>query len=123
MVVSFFIAIFVIEIKTTITTMTQKVYILRCDWYVCGESGHDNIAVYNNKPSAIKALKNFVENEKDISLTDFFYNGELLNMDNVDDLEVRDDYFLFTTKCGEYNIEVSIEVFDVTPLEFAVKHK
>lgn len=97
--------------------MTQKIYILRCDWYVCGESGHDTIAVYNNKLNAIKALKNFVENEKATSLTDFFNNGELIDMYDVDDLEVRlevrDDYFLFISKCGEYNIEVYIDDFDM----------
>ena len=93
--------------------MTQKVYIIRCDWQVCGDSGHDNIAVYNNKPNAIKALKNFVENEKQTSLAEFFADSNLISYDNVDDYEVRDDYFLFTTKCGEYIIEVSIENFDM----------
>lgn len=93
--------------------MTKKVYILRCDWCVCGDSGYDNVAVYDNKLSAIKALKNYVKNEKVTSLADFFSNEELISNNNVDDYEVRDDYFLFTTKCGEYNIEVSIESFDI----------
>lgn len=91
----------------------MKVYILRCDWYVCGDSGHDTIAVYNNKLNAIKALKNFVENEKTTTLANFFNDKGLIDIHNVDDLEVRDDYFLFTTKCGEYNIEVSIDIFDM----------
>ena len=93
--------------------MTQKVYILRCDWIICGDSGHDNIAVYSDKESACKALQNFVENEKTTSLTDFFSNGELIDKTNVDDYEVREDYFLFTTKCGEWILEVSIESFDL----------
>jgi hypothetical protein len=93
--------------------MEQKVFILRCDWCICGDSGHDNIAVYSNKESACKALQNFVENEKMSSLTDFFSNGELIDKTNVDDYEVREDYFLFTTKCGEWISEVSIEKFDL----------
>ena len=93
--------------------MTKKVYILRCDWYVCGDSGYDNVAVYDDKLNACKALKNFVKNEKATSLVDFFSNEELISNDNVDDYEERKDYFLFTTKCGEYNIEVSIESFDM----------
>ena len=93
--------------------MTKKVYILRCDWYVCGDSGHDNVGVYDNKSIACKALENYVDNEKSTSLTDFFSNGELISNVNVDDYEERKDYFLFTTKCGEYNIEVSIESFDM----------
>jgi hypothetical protein len=47
------------------------------------------------------------------SLTDFFSNGELIDKTNVDDYEVREDYFLFTTKCGEWILEVSIEDFDL----------
>lgn len=94
--------------------MEKKVFILRCDWVVCGDSGHDNIAVYSNKESACKALQNFVENEKTTSgLTNFFSNGELIDKTNVDDYEVREDYFLFTTKCGEWIVEVSIEDFDL----------
>jgi hypothetical protein len=58
-------------------------------------------------------LQNFVENEKITSLTDFFSNGELIDKTNVDDYEVREDYFLFTTKCGEWILEVSIEKFDL----------
>ena len=91
----------------------MKIYILRCDWYVCGDSGHDTIAVYNNKLNAIKALKNFVENEKATTLANFFNDKGLLDICDVDDLEVRDDYFLFRTKCGEYNIEVYIDDFNM----------
>ena len=93
--------------------MEKKVFILRCDWNICGDSGHDNIAVYSNKESACKALQNFVENEKTTSLTNFISNGELIDKTNVDDYEVREDYFLFTTKCGEWILEVSIEDFDL----------
>lgn len=93
--------------------MEKKVFILRCDWCICGDSGHDNIAVYSNKESACKALQNYVENEKISSLDVFFENGELLDKHNVDDYEVREDYFLFTTKCGEWILEVSIECFDL----------
>jgi hypothetical protein len=93
--------------------MEKKVFIFRCDWVICGDSGHDNIAVYSNKESACKALRNFVENEKTTSLSDFFSNGELIDKSNVDDYEVREDYFLFTTKCGEWILEVSIEDFDL----------
>lgn len=93
--------------------MEKKVFILRCDWIICGDSGHDNIAVYSNKEDACKALQSYVENEKATSLTDFFSNGELIDKTNVDDYEVREDYFLFTTKCGEWILEVSIENFDL----------
>lgn len=93
--------------------MEKKVFILRYDWAINGESGFDNIAVYSDKESACKALQNFVENEKITSLTDFFSNGELIDKTNVDDYEVREDYFLFTTKCGEWILEVSIEEFDL----------
>jgi hypothetical protein len=94
--------------------MAQKVYILRCDWIICGDSGHDNIAVYSNKESACKALQSYVENEKATSLNNFFSNGELIaNKTYIDDYEVREDYFLFTTKCGEWILEVSIEEFDL----------
>ena len=93
--------------------MEKKVFILRCDWNICGDSGHDNIAVYSNKESACKALQSYVENEKATSLNDFFSNGELIDNTNVDDYEVREDYCLFTTKCGEWILEVSIEEFDL----------
>ena len=93
--------------------MEKKVFILRCDWNICGDSGHDNIAVYSNKESACKALQSYVENEKATSLNDFFSNRELIDKTNVDDYEVREDYFLFTTKCGEWILEVSIEEFDL----------
>ena len=93
--------------------MTKKVYILRCNWYICLEGDHDNVAVYDNKLSACKALKKYVDNEKSTVLTDFFSNGELISNNYVDDYEERDDYFFFTTKCGEYNIKVYIESFDM----------
>lgn len=93
--------------------MEKKVFILRCDWNIWGDSGHDNIAVYSNKKDACKALHSYVENEKATSLNNFFSNGELINNTNVDDYEVREDYFLFTTKCGEWILEVSIEDFDL----------
>lgn len=94
--------------------MVQKIYILRCDWIICGDSGHDNIAVYSDKESACKALQSYVENEKATSLNNFFSNGELIgSKTNIDDYEVREDYFLFTTKCGEWILEVSIEEFDL----------
>ena len=94
--------------------MEKKVFILRCDWIICGDSGHDNIAVYSDKESACKALQSYVENEKATSLNNFFSNGELIgSKTNIDDYEVREDYFLFTTKCGEWILEVSIEEFDL----------
>ena len=94
--------------------MEKKVFILRCDWNIWGDSGHDNIAVYSNKEDACKALQSYVENEKATSLNNFFSNGELIgSKTNIDDYEVREDYFLFTTKCGEWILEVSIESFDL----------
>ena len=93
--------------------MEKCVFILRCDWAICGDSGHDNIAVYSNAEDACKALQNYVEKEKATSLSNFFSNGELIDKSNIDDYEVREDYFLFTTKCGEWILEVSIEYFDL----------
>lgn len=94
--------------------MEKKVFILRCDWNIWGDSGHNNIAVYSNKEDACKALQSYVENEKATSLNNFFSNGELIDSKtNIDDYEVREDYFLFTTKCGEWILEVSIECFDL----------
>lgn len=94
--------------------MEKKVFILRCDWNIWSDSGHNNIAVYSNKEDACKALQSYVENEKATSLNNFFSNGELIeNKTNIDDYVVKEDYFLFTTKCGEWILEVSIEEFDL----------
>ena len=48
--------------------MEKSVFILRCDWAICGDSGHDNIAVYSNAEDACKALQNYVERESNKSI-------------------------------------------------------
>lgn len=93
--------------------MEKKVFILRYDWAINGESGFDNIAVYSNKESACQELQSFVADKKKTALADFFSNGELVNTNEVENYECGDDYFVFTTLCGEYDVKVYIDTFDV----------
>lgn len=97
--------------------MEKKVFILRSVWQVCGDSGNDIVGVYSSQELAEKTLKSFVIDDLSPSLTDFFNvtDGELVltHEDEADDYEVREDYFLFTDKTGDYIVEVSIEEFEI----------
>lgn len=91
--------------------MNKHIFILRCDWNICGDTGHDNVAVFSDENEAIDALHSYVDNEKTDTLREFFLNGVLRAGVECDDYEERNNYFLFTTKDGEWYIEVYLECF------------
>jgi hypothetical protein len=87
----------------------KQVLILRCDWNICGDTGHDIIGAYSSYESACRDLKVFVDNEKRTSLETYFDNGVIKNNIGIDDYEDKDNYFEFYTTDGEWFIEVYIE--------------
>ena len=91
----------------------SQVFVLRCDWNICGDTGADIVSVCSSYESACRDLKTFVNNEKQTSLEVFFANGVIKNNISIDDYEDKDNYFLFTTKDGEWYIEVYIECIEV----------
>lgn len=91
----------------------SQVFILRCDWNIWGDTGHDIVGVYSSYESACRDLAVFVDNEKRTSLEIYFNNGVIKNNIGIDDYEDKDNYFLFTTKDGEWCIEVYIECISI----------
>lgn len=91
----------------------SKVFVLRCDWNIWGDTGHDIVGAYSSYESACRDLKVFVDNEKRTSLETYFTNGIINSNIGIDDYEDKDNYFQFYTKDGEWFIEVYIECISV----------
>ena len=91
----------------------KQVFILRCDWNIWGDTGHDIVGAYSSYESACRDLKVFVDNEKRTSLETYFTNGVIKNNIGIDSYEDKDNYFEFYTKDGEWFIEVYIECISI----------
>lgn len=91
----------------------SKVFVLRCDWNIWGDTGHDIVGAYSSYESACRDLKVFVDNEKRTSLETYFTNGIINSNIGIEDYEDKDNYFQFYTKDGEWFIEVYIECISV----------
>jgi hypothetical protein len=87
----------------------KQVFILRCDWNIWGDTGHDIVGAYSSYESACRDLRVFVDNEKRTSLGIFFTDGVINRNDGIEDYEDKDNYFEFYTTDGEWFIEVYIE--------------
>jgi hypothetical protein len=91
----------------------RQVFILRCDWNIWGDTGHDIVGAYSSYESACRDLKVFVDNEKQTSLEIFFTDGVINGNKGIEDYEDKDNYFEFYTKDGEWFIEVYIECISI----------
>jgi hypothetical protein len=91
----------------------KQVFILRCDWNIWGDTGHDIVGAYSSYESACRDLKVFVDNEKRTSLGIYFTDGVINGYEGIDDYEDKDNYFEFYTKDGEWFIEVYIECISI----------
>lgn len=91
----------------------KQVFILRCDWNIWGDTGHDIVGAYSSHESACRDLKAFVDNEKRTSLEIFFTNGVINRSEGIEDYEDKDNYFEFYTTDGEWFIEVYIECISI----------
>lgn len=91
----------------------RQVFILRCDWNIWGDTGHDIVGAYSSYESVCKDLRVFVDNEKQTSLGIFFTDGVINRNDGIEDYEDEDNYFEFYTTDGEWFIEVYIECISI----------
>lgn len=81
----------------------KKVFILVCDWVADYENGVDFIDAFESKDSAVKALKDFVKNEKETT----WISDYLEDMD-FDEYEETEDTFRAYAKDYRYCTDVYI---------------
>lgn len=81
----------------------EKVFIIVCNWAMGVEQGVDIVSAFETKDSAVKALKDFVANEKETS-----WISDYLDDMSFDEYEETEDSF--TAYARDYTYKTNVYI-------------